>query len=137
MFRGRRYDTEKIEKPDTSLTEEEYEAELTRVLDAHATVETVEEDRPLVAGDWADIEFKGQVKDLAETVTEEVDNASASEPSEPILGEDVLVEVGGAEIEVVLHQADFFDELRRQQAVTDFEAGGEGLAERLEQRNVL
>ena len=89
------YETEKVEKPDTSLTEEEYEAELTRVLDAHATVETVEEDRPLVAGDWADIEFKGQVKDLAETVTEEVDNASASEPSEPIVGEDVLVEVGG------------------------------------------
>jgi trigger factor len=92
------YETEKIEKPETSLTEEEFEAELTRVLDAHATVETVEEDRPLVIGDWAEIEFKGQVKDLAETVKEEIENASASEPTEPvepITGEDVLVEVGG------------------------------------------
>ncbi|HEX4651120.1 MAG TPA: trigger factor [Granulicella sp.] len=89
------YETEKIEKPDTALSEEEFDAELTRVLDAHATVETIEEERALVNGDWAEIEFKGQVKDLAETVTEEIENASAPEPSEPITGEDVLVEVGG------------------------------------------
>ncbi|HWZ52313.1 MAG TPA: trigger factor [Granulicella sp.] len=87
------YDSEKVEKPDTALTEDEYEAELSRVLDSHATVEPVEEDRPLVAGDWAEIEFKGQIKDLAQMVTEEgVENAA---PSEPIRGEDVLVEVGG------------------------------------------
>jgi trigger factor len=90
------YDSEKLEKPDTALTEEEYEAELSRVLDSHATVEPVEEDRPLAAGDWAEIEFKGQIKDLAQTVTEEgAENASPSEPTEPIHGEDVLVEVGG------------------------------------------
>jgi trigger factor len=87
------YETSKIEKPDTALTEEEFDAEMTRVLDAHATVETVEEDRPLVRGDWAEIEFKGQVKDLAQTVTEE--GAENITPSEPITGEDVLVEVGG------------------------------------------
>jgi trigger factor len=86
------YDSEKIAKPDTSLSEEEYEAELTRVLDAHATVETVEEDRALVNGDWADIEFKGQVKDL--TVVENGEE-KAETVTEPITGEDVLVEVGG------------------------------------------
>ena len=45
--------------------------ELNRVLDSHATVETVEEDRALVDGDWAEIEFRGEVQDLAQTVTEE------------------------------------------------------------------
>jgi trigger factor len=87
------YDSAKLEKPDTALSEEEYEAELTRVLDAHATVEPVEEDRALVNGDWADIEFKGQIKDLAQTVTEE--GAQNVSESAPITGEDVLVEVGG------------------------------------------
>jgi trigger factor len=87
------YDSVKIARPDVALTEDEYQAELSRVLDSHATIETVEEDRPLVDGDWAEIEFKGEVKDLAQTVTEEgVENASKSEP---ITGEDVLVEVGG------------------------------------------
>lgn len=87
------YDSVKVERPDVTLTEEEYEAELSRVLDSHATVEPVEEDRPLVDGDWAEIQFKGEVKDLAQTVTEEgVENANKSEP---ITGEDVLVEVGG------------------------------------------
>jgi trigger factor len=84
------YATEKVEKPESSLSEEEYEAELTRVLDTHATVEAVEEDRPLVAGDWAGIEFKGQLKDL-----NVVENGAEGATSEPITGEDVLVEVGG------------------------------------------
>lgn len=87
------YDSVKIARPDVALTEDEYQAELSRVLDSHATVETVEEDRPLVDGDWTEIQFKGEVKDLAQTVTEEgVQNASKGEP---ITGEDVLVEVGG------------------------------------------
>ncbi|NYF79995.1 trigger factor [Granulicella arctica] len=87
------YDSVKVERPDVTLTEDEYEAELSRVLDGHATVEPVEEDRPLANGDWAEIEFKGQVKDLAQTVTEE--GAENATPSQPITGEDVLVEIGG------------------------------------------
>ena len=64
-----------------------------RVLDSHATVEPVEEDRALVDGDWAEIQFRGEVKDLAQTVTEEgVENASTQAP---ITGEDVLIEIGG------------------------------------------
>jgi trigger factor len=87
------YDTVKIERPDVALTDDEYQAELSRVLDSHATVEAVEEDRPLTDGDWAEIQFKGEIKDLAQTVTEEgVENAAKGEP---ITGEDVLVEIGG------------------------------------------
>lgn len=87
------YDSVHVTKPEAELTSDEYDAELNRVLDSHATVEPVDEDRALVEGDWAEIEFRGEVQDLAQTVTEEgVANASKSEP---ITGQDVLVEVGG------------------------------------------
>jgi trigger factor len=87
------YETVHATKPDTTLTNDEYEAELTRALDSHATVEPVEEDRALADGDWAEIQFRGEVKDLAQTVTEDgVQNASAQPP---ITGEDVLIEIGG------------------------------------------
>lgn len=97
------YETTTVAKPDVALSEDEYQAELARVLDSHATVEPVEEDRPLVVGDWAEIEFKGQIKDLAQTVTEEgVANAA---PTEPIVGEDVLIEVGGKNTLPAFNQA--------------------------------
>jgi trigger factor len=87
------YDSVRVSKPDAALTDDEYAAELNRVLDSHATVEPVEEDRALVDGDWAEIQFRGEVKDLAQTVTEEgVQNASTQAP---ITGEDVLIEIGG------------------------------------------
>ncbi len=85
------YDTVTVEKPDTTLTDAEYQAEMARVMDQHGTVEPVEEDRPLVDGDWAEIEFKGEIQEMATVVGEE----SADKP-EPITGEDVLIEVGGA-----------------------------------------
>jgi trigger factor len=87
------YDSVRVAKPDVALTDDEYASELNRVLDSHATVEPVEEDRALVDGDWAEIQFRGEVKDLAQTVTEEgVKNASTQDP---ITGEDVLIEIGG------------------------------------------
>lgn len=87
------YDSVHVSKPDTALTNDEFDAELNRVLDGHATVEPVEEDRALVDGDWAEIQFRGEVKDLAQTVTEDgVENASKTEP---ITGDDVLIEIGG------------------------------------------
>jgi trigger factor len=90
------YDSVRVSKPDASLTSEEFDAELNRVLDSHATVEPVEEDRTLVDGDWAEIQFRGEVKDLAQTVTEDgVQDASASSTQAPITGEDVLIEIGG------------------------------------------
>jgi trigger factor len=87
------YDSTRIEKPDTALTAEEFDAELARVLESHAVVEPVEEDRELTEGDWAEIEFKGQIRDLAQTVTE--DGIQDASPAEPISGDNVLVEIGG------------------------------------------
>ena len=65
------YDTVSVERPKTELTEEEFEGELDGMLDRQATVETVEEERALADGDWAEIQFRGEIKPLAETVTEE------------------------------------------------------------------
>ena len=65
------YDATKVERPDAALEEGEFESELANVLDHHATVEPVEEDRALTDGDWAEIGFKGQIQDLAQVVGEE------------------------------------------------------------------
>ena len=86
------YDAVQVQKPNVDLTDEEYEGELNRVLESHATVEPVEEDRALGQGDWAEIQYTGEVKPLAQTVTEE---GVTAEKGEPITGEDVLIEIGG------------------------------------------
>ncbi len=85
------YDATKVERPNAALEEGEFEAELANVLDHHATVEPVEDDRPLTDGDWAEIEFKGKIQDLAQVVGEE----PVEDPSKQIGGEDVLIEIGG------------------------------------------
>jgi trigger factor len=88
------YDSVHVTKPNTDLTEDEFEGELSHLMDSQATVEPVEEERPLVDGDWAEIRFKGEIKPLAQTVTE--DGVAATEPQQaPITGEDVLIEIGG------------------------------------------
>ena len=87
------YDAIAVQKPDAALTDEEYQAELDAVLDHHATVEPVEEDRPLADGDWAEISFKGNVQDLAQTVTEEGVENKTQQPE--LTGEDALIEIGG------------------------------------------
>jgi len=87
------YDTVTAARPDASISEDEFQAELSNVLDHHATVEPIEEDRALTDGDWAEIEFKGQIQDLVQTVGEE--GLEAKPESQPITGEDVLIEVGG------------------------------------------
>ena len=87
------YDAIQVQRPDAALTDEEYDAELSAVLDHHATIEPVEEDRPLADGDWAEISYKGQVKDLAQTVTEEGVQNTTEQPE--IKGDDFLFEVGG------------------------------------------
>ncbi len=85
------YDSIEVARPDTALTEAEYEAELARMMDQYATVEPVDEDRPLVDGDWAEIQFEGEIQQLAQVVGEE----KPENAPEPIRGEDVLIEVGG------------------------------------------
>jgi trigger factor len=80
------YQDVKVENPDVTMTEAEFDAELDRLRDAHSTMEPVSEDRGLADGDWAQISFKGQL----EGETGEGDQA----PS-PIEGSDVSVEIGG------------------------------------------
>ncbi len=88
------YDSVRVTRPNVELTDEEFESELERMLESHATVEPVEEDRPLADGDWAEIEFKGEIKPLAQTVTEE--GVTSVDPvAAPVTGEDVLIEIGG------------------------------------------
>ena len=87
------YDATKVERPNAALEEGEFDAELANVLDHHATVEPVDEDRPLTDGDWADIEFKGKIQDLAQVVGEK--GLEDKDPSQQISGEDVLIEIGG------------------------------------------
>lgn len=87
------YDTVSVQKPDATLTDDEYTAELARVMDQHATVETVEEERAMADGDWAEIEFTGHIQELAQTVGEE--GLENKQKPEEITGEDVLIEVGG------------------------------------------
>jgi trigger factor len=88
------YDSVRVQKPNVELTDEEFDSELTRMLESHATVEPVEEERPLAEGDWAEIQFRGEIKPLAQTVTEE-GVTSADPAAEPVTGEDVLIEIGG------------------------------------------
>ncbi|MBW4038025.1 MAG: trigger factor [Acidobacteria bacterium] len=87
------YDSIQVSRPDSKLEDGEFDAELASVLDHHATVEPIEEDRPLVDGDWAEIGFTGQLQDLAQTVSE--DGLTNATPQEPISGEDILIQIGG------------------------------------------
>ncbi len=75
-----------VQKPDTSLTDEEFNAELDRVRDSRSTMEPVTEDRALTDGDWAQISFKGEIQGEPQGT----ENAS-----QPIGGDDVMIEVGG------------------------------------------
>lgn len=75
-----------VARPDTNLTDAEFDAELERVRDSRSTMEPVTEDRALVDGDWAQISFKGEFQGASE----------AAEADQPVTGDDVMIEVGGA-----------------------------------------
>jgi len=75
------YEQVVVDKPSVDVTDEEFAHEIAQLRDSRAVVETVEEDRPIVDGDWAEISYNGRVSDDAEAA--------------PIKGEDSLVEVGG------------------------------------------
>ncbi len=83
------YDQTKVERPDTTLSDAEFEAELNQVRESHATMEPVEEDRPLADGDFAQIQFTGLVHDDAPAGTE------GDQAPKPIEGDDATVEIGG------------------------------------------
>jgi trigger factor len=70
-----------VDKPSVEIAEEDIRQEIDRLRESHATIEPVEEDRPLVDGDWAQITYSGQIEGDADAA--------------PVAGEDTLVEVGG------------------------------------------
>ncbi|MFZ0746265.1 MAG: trigger factor [Terracidiphilus sp.] len=70
-----------VEKLPVEVTEDEFAHEIEELRESRATIEPVEEDRPMVDGDWAQISYTGQV---------EGDTDAA-----PLAGEDALVEIGG------------------------------------------
>ena len=74
-----------VPKPDTTLTDAELNAELDHVRDSRSTMEPVTEDRPLAPGDWAQVSFRGEVKD-----------AGTGDAAQPIEGQDTMIEIGGA-----------------------------------------
>jgi trigger factor len=75
-----------VAKPDTELTDTEFNAELDRVRDSRSTMEPVTEDRALADGDWTQITFRGEIKGEGEP--------PETEP-QPVTGDDVMIEVGG------------------------------------------
>ncbi|HLH35038.1 MAG TPA: trigger factor [Alloacidobacterium sp.] len=79
------YQSVHVPKPDTELTDAEFNAELDRIRDSRSTMEPVTEDRALVDGDWAQITFRGEFKN----------EGDATEPQQPVTGDDVMIEVGG------------------------------------------
>jgi trigger factor len=70
-----------VPKPAVEITDEEFQHELEQLKESRATVEPVEEDRPLVDGDWAEISYTGKVE--------------GEEDNPGVKGEDSLVEIGG------------------------------------------
>ncbi len=81
------YDQIKVDRPDASLEGSEFEAELARIRESHAIMEPVEEDRPIVDGDFAQIRFAGLLH--AE------DGSAEGDTAKPIEGDDATVEIGG------------------------------------------
>ncbi len=79
------YQSVTVDKPSVEVTEEEFQHEINQLRESRATVEPVEEDRPLVDGDWAQITYTGQISGSVEGETE----------AEPVTGEDAMVEIGG------------------------------------------
>jgi trigger factor len=80
------YQDVKVDKPSAAFTDDEFAAEVERVRDSRSTMEPVEEERPLVDGDWAQISFTGSVQPEGEVAKD----------SAPLGGEDVILEVGGS-----------------------------------------
>lgn len=84
-----------VPKPAAEVTDEEFQQELDHLRDSRATIEPVEEDRPLADGDWAQISYKGQVQGEPPAAPEGEEAAHAPAEPQPITGEDTLVEIGG------------------------------------------
>jgi trigger factor len=83
-----------VPKPETALTDAEFDSELSRVLDSRSTMEPVLEDHVIADGDFAEIDFRGEAAN-AEAPEASEDLSGATPTPDPIKGDGVLVEVGG------------------------------------------
>ena len=78
------YKDVKVEKPSAELTEEEFQREMEELRESRATIEPVEEDRPIAKGDWVQISYTGRIE-----------GGEGDAQQQPLTGEDSLVEIGG------------------------------------------
>jgi trigger factor len=82
------YNDVHIEKPDTSLTDDEFQQEITRLLESRYTMEPLPDDHVLTDGDFAQISFKGHIAGEDESL-------DATDPANNLSGNNALVEIGG------------------------------------------
>ena len=83
-FKIAAYEDLQISRLDTNVSEEDVENALHNLREQHATYSAVDEERPLVDGDFAVISFKGTPKESEQ-------NAD----SKPVEVDEVMVEIGG------------------------------------------
>jgi len=88
------YQEIQVEKPDTSVSEEEVEKTLQQLREQNASFNAIE-DRSLQDGDFAQVAFRGTPKAAAEQATEGQADEQKNE-GQPVNMDDVLVEVGGS-----------------------------------------
>lgn len=99
------YGEVRVEKPDVTLTDAEFDQEIEHIRDSRSTMEPVTEPRPLADGDFAQISYSGLVAPERNGSVAAGDESKQDNPSQeasvpgteekPITGEDVLIEVGG------------------------------------------
>jgi trigger factor len=83
-----------VEKPDTSVSEDEVEKALQQLREQNASFNAIE-DRSLQDGDFAQVAFRGTPKATAGQETEG-QAAEKNEGQQPVNMDDVMVEVGGS-----------------------------------------
>ena len=83
-----------VEKPDTSVSEEDVETSLQQLREQNASFNAIE-DRSLQDGDFAQVAFRGTPKNAGAEETEG-QAEQKNEGQQPVNMDDVLVEVGGS-----------------------------------------
>ena len=83
-----------VEKPDTSVSEEDVETSLQQLREQNASFNAIE-DRSLQDGDFAQVAFRGTPKNAGAKETEG-QAEQKNEGQQPVNMDDVLVEVGGS-----------------------------------------
>lgn len=89
------YQDIQVEKPDTSVSEEEVEKTLQQLREQNASFNAIQ-DRSLQDGDFAQVAFRGTPKTAAGQDTEGQAGEQKNEGQQPVNMDDVLVEVGGS-----------------------------------------